>query len=101
MAASTNAFSTLDLVENFPVRVWTHGNGRVVSHDGLNVGTYVKSGGKLELVVIGAPLAEGFSLGAVGESSPLPDVLGPWVTRCDQDGTLWIKPRRGMQIILL
>ena len=100
-AASTNAFSTLDLVENFPVRVWTDENGRVVSHDGLNVGTYVKNGGKLELVVIGEPLAEGFSLGTVGEESPLPDVQGPWTARRGQDGTLWIKPRRGMQFIVL
>ena len=100
-AASTNAFGTLDLVENFPVRVWTDENGYVVSHDGLNVDTYVKHGGKLELVVIGGqPLAEGFSLGTIGAESPLPDVKGSWTAKRGQDGTLLIKPWRGMQIFV-
>ena len=100
-AASTNEFEILDLVENFPVRVWTDENGSVVSHDGLNVGAYVKHGGKLELVVIGGqPLAEGFSLGTIGENSPLPDVYGPWVARRGQDGELRIKPWRGMQVFV-
>lgn len=100
-AACTNTFGTLDLAAGttFPIRVWKTG-GVIVAHDGLNVGSYAYSGGKIVLVAMDEELAPGdsFILGTVGDDSK-PAVGGKWESR-SENGILKVKYSSGLTVIL-
>ena len=105
-AASTNSFTTLDLADGtvFPIRVWKTG-GVIVSHDVLNVDTYLNNGGKIELVEMGEELARGdvIILGTIGTESPVPTCSPKWnaeiIDGAGEEKLLRMRYQSGLSII--
>ena len=102
-AASTNTFGAVDLAagSTFPVRVWKTG-GAIVAHDGLDVTSYLKNGGKIEFVAMDEPLALGdrFVLGTIGAESDLPKLSRGWMASRTEDGRLEVGYSRAFAVIL-
>ena len=105
-AASTNSFTTLDLADGtvFPIRVWKTG-GVIVSHDVLNVDTYLNNGGKIELVEMGEELARGdvIILGTIGTESLAPTCSPKWnaeiIDGAGEEKLLRMRYQSGLSII--
>lgn len=100
-------FGALDLQADFPVRVW-RGEDGALTNDTLNVGTYLKSGGKL----VPTMMTEGVEfvsndkivVGRIAKDAVLPDVPKNWVAitkNIDDDNEndlLILKRRKGFMI---
>ena len=109
-SAATASFGTLDLAEDFPIRVWLDNNGAVATNDMINVGEYVANGGKLLPTLVGGgdfPGGAKLTLGLIGKGNSLPagTLPGKWIasTADAGDGShdiLSIKFGAGTQIIL-
>ena len=109
-AAANVDFGMLDLVGNFPIRVWTDSEGSIETNDMLKVGTYVNNGGRL--APISAADGEAFTaagrivVGKIGKDSPLPTAARGWSVRTseilgdDANLLLTLKPSSGLQVIL-
>lgn len=108
-AAATTTFGSLNLAEDFPVRVWLD-NGSIATNDMINVGEYVANGGKLlPTLVDGGDFPGGakLTIGLIGKGNTLPAGTLPrkWVasTADAGDGShdiLSIKFGAGTQITL-
>ena len=106
-AAATTAFGTLNLAENFPVRVWS---GATPTNDMLNVGAYLNNGGRLvpRMMTGGVEFEPGdaITVGTIAKTSPDPDVDKGWsVKRLPIDGddaneTLVLKKGLGFYMIV-
>jgi hypothetical protein len=74
-------FGALDLQADFPVRVWRGEDGEL-TNDTLNVGTYLKSGGKLvpTMMTEGGEfvLNDKIIVGKVSKNAVLPEVSSEW-----------------------
>ena len=74
-------FGALDLQADFPVRVW-RGEDGTLTNDTLNVGTYLKSGGKLvpTMMTEGGEFASNDKIvvGKVSKNAVLPEVSSGW-----------------------
>ena len=74
-------FGALDLQADFPVRVW-RGEDGTLTNDTLNVGTYLKSGGKLvpTMMTEGGEfvLNDKIVVGKVSKNAVLPEVSSGW-----------------------
>lgn len=100
-------FGALDLQADFPVRVW-RGEDGALTNDTLNVGTYLKSGGKLvpTLMTEGGEFASNDKIvvGRIAKDAVLPDVPKNWVAitkNIDDDNEndlLILKQRKGFMI---
>ena len=109
-AAANVDFGMLNLVGNFPIRVWTDSEGSIETNDMLKVGTYVNNGGRL--APISAADGEAFTaagrivVGKIGKDSPLPTAARGWSVRTseilgdDANLLLTLKPSSGLQVIL-
>lgn len=109
-AAANVDFGMLDLVGNFPIRVWTDSEGSIETNDMLKVGTYVNNGGRL--APISAADGEAFTaagrivVGKIGKDSPLPTAARGWSVRTseilgdDANLLLTLKHSSGLQVIL-
>lgn len=102
-AACTNSFGTLDLADGSELKLRVRKtNGAIVSHDGLNVGTYVNKGGRIVLEPMDDPLMPGDTLviGTIGKDSPMPTMAGHWRTERDANDYLRVKYSVGLSVII-
>lgn len=102
-AACTNSFGTLDLAAGSELKLRVRKtNGTIVSHDGLNVGTYVNNGGRIVLEAMDESLMPGDTLviGTIGEDSPMPAMAGHWRTERDANDYLRVKYSVGLSVII-
>jgi hypothetical protein len=100
-------FGALDLQADFPVRVW-RGEDGALTNDTLNVGTYLKSGGKLvpTMMTEGGEFVSNDKIvvGRIAKDAVLPDVPKKWVAitkNIDDDNEndlLILKRRKGFMI---
>ena len=100
-------FGALDLQADFPVRVW-RGEDGALTNDTLNVGTYLKSGGKLvpTMMTEGGEFVSNDKIvvGMIAKDAVLPDVPKNWVAitkNIDDDNEndlLILKQRKGFMI---
>ena len=100
-------FGALDLQADFPVRVW-RGKDGALTNDTLNVGTYLKSGGKLvpTMMTEGGEFVSNDKIvvGRIAKDAVLPDVPKKWVAitkNIDDDNEndlLILKRRKGFMI---
>ncbi len=100
-------FGALDLQADFPVRVW-RGEDGALTNDTLNVGTYLKSGGKLvpTMMTEGGEFVSNDKIvvGRIAKDAVLPDVPKNWVAitkNIDDDNEndlLILKQRKGFMI---
>lgn len=100
-------FGALDMQADFPVRVWRGEDGSL-TNDTLNVGTYLKSGGKLvpTMMTEGGEFVSNDKIvvGRIAKDAVLPDVPKNWVAitkNIDDDNEndlLILKRRKGFMI---
>ena len=102
-------FGALDLQADFPVRVWRGDDGKLTG-DTLNVGTYLKSGGKLvpTMMTEGGEFVSNDKIvvGKVSKNAVLPEVSSGWrviLKAIEGDGEnclLTIKRGAGLMVIV-
>lgn len=107
-ASSTSVtFGSLDLTENFPIRVWN--NDGTLANDKINVNAYVANGGKLTPVLVNGdvwPTRTSFEVGKIAKGAELPPIAKNWVASVksiDDDNDydmLCLRYFKGTQIIL-
>jgi hypothetical protein len=102
-------FGALDMQADFPVRVW-RGEDGTLTNDTLNVGTYIKSGGKLvpTMMTEGGEFVSNDKIvvGKVSKTAVLPEVSSGWrviLKAIEGDGEnclLTIKRGSGLMVIV-
>ena len=107
-ASSTSVtFGSLDLTENFPIRVWN--NAGTLANDKINVDAYVANGGKLTPVLVNGdvwPSGTSFEVGKIAKGAELPPLAKNWVASVksidndDDYDMLCLRYFKGTQIIL-
>ncbi|MBP5543187.1 MAG: hypothetical protein ILM98_03865 [Kiritimatiellae bacterium] len=107
-ASSTSVtFGSLDLAENFPIRVWN--NAGTLANDKINVDAYVANGGKLTPVLVNGdvwPSGTSFEVGKIAKGAELPPLAKNWVASVksidndDDYDMLCLRYFKGTQIIL-
>ena len=100
-------FGALDLQADFPVRVW-RGEDGALTNDTLNVGTYLKSGGKLvpTMMTEDGEFASNDKIvvGMIAKDADLPDLPKDWVAIAknidgdNENDLLILKQRKGFVI---
>ena len=107
-ASSTSVtFGSLDLTENFPIRVWN--NAGTLANDKINVDAYVANGGKLTPVLVNGdvwPTRTSFEVGKIAKGAELPPLAKNWVASVksidndDDYDMLCLRYFKGTQILL-
>lgn len=107
-ASSTSVtFGSLDLTENFPIRVWN--NAGTLANDKINVDAYVSNGGKLTPVLVNGdvwPSGTSFEVGKIAKGAELPPIAKNWVASVksidndDDYDMLCLRYFKGTQILL-
>ena len=101
-------FGTLNLVGNFPVRVWKE-NGAVTTNDIVNVGTYVNSRGRLVPTLVGEGslgVSDVIAIGRIRKNSDLPRCARGWACEAtpidgdDEYDVLSVRKGVAFQVIL-
>ena len=101
-------FGALDLVGNFPIRVWKE-NCAVTTNDIVNVGTYVNSRGRLVPTLVGEgslAVDDVIAIGRIRKNSDLPRCARGWACAAtaidgdDEYDVLSVRKGVGFQVIL-